>query len=336
MPSPAFISILRSDRDEFNARFAAARHLHPDLEPDVFGEFLTTTVDELAQAVEKARADRLGDVMIAAYDAGLQLVGQRLAGPGSRFPCIEEAWRRVLSNAAPVVATAPGQLIPSVCNAVHQLASTAGARPEQWIDAMEKLGRECEDAATFLRLGQLCAWRAGLAHFRNGALAAADALPESLVLTILGAKIRTPWPAMREQFLASPWFNPGNETKPSSAVRAVAQVGTFKGYGGLFIEPPTVTASGEQLFARSDSEYWLLTADIFGATFHRSSVKEFETANQTPKLPHGLEVKGSRIAVAGERLDFPELGEIASAAANTHTLAITSRLTHAITLIALK
>lgn len=335
MPSPALISILRSGRNDFNARFAAARRIHPDLEPAAFGQFLTTAVDELAQAVEKARADRVADVTIAAYDAGLELVGQRLAGPGSRLPCIEEAWRRILPNAASIVAAAPGGLIPAVCNAVHQLAST-GARPMEWIEMMEKLGKECPDAATFLKLGQLCAWRAGLAHFRAGALAAADTLPEPLVLAALGAKAGATWPVLREQFLASPWFDPSTETKSSPSIRAAAQVGAFKGFGGLFIEPPTVAASGENLFARSDSDCWLLTAGVFGATFHRVSAEEFDAANQTSALPSGMEIKGSRIIFGGERFDLPELGEISSAAANTHTLALTSRLTHSIVLMALK
>ena len=139
MPSPALISILRSGRADFNSRFAAARRIHPELEPGAFAEFLGTSVDELVLAVEKVRADRLGEVTMAAYDAALELVGQKLAGPGARIASIEEGWRRILPKAASVVATSPGRLIPAVCNAVHQLASTPGARPTQWIEAMEKL-----------------------------------------------------------------------------------------------------------------------------------------------------------------------------------------------------
>src|SRR5687767_6242558 len=174
MVSTSLASILRSGRADFNARFVAARRIHPDLDPGAFADFLRTAVDELARAVEKVRADRLGEVTMAAYDVALELVGQKLAGPGARLASVEEGWRRILPKTASLVASAPGRLIPAVCNAVHQIASTHGARPAQWIAKMEKLAPECVDAEAFLKLGQVAAWRAGLAHLRSGAIAAAD------------------------------------------------------------------------------------------------------------------------------------------------------------------
>src|SRR5262249_19892009 len=108
--SAGLASVLRSGRAEFNARFAAARHVHPNLDAAAFAEFLGTAVDELAQAVERVRPDHLGAVTMAAYDAALELVGQNLAGPGARQPAIEEGWRRVLPNAAPLVGIAPDRV----------------------------------------------------------------------------------------------------------------------------------------------------------------------------------------------------------------------------------
>lgn len=325
--SNALASILRSGRADFNARFVAARRIHPDLEPGAFTEFLRTAVNELARAVEKVRPDRLGEVTMAAYDAALELVGQKLAGPDARMTSIEEGWRRILPKAALLVASAPGRLIPAVCNAAHQIASTRGARPAQWIETMEKLAPECGDAEAFLKLGQVAAWRAGLAHLRSGVIAAADGLPEALALVAVGAKTGS-WANVREQLLANPWFDPASG---SSVARVVAQAGSFKGFGGLFIEPPIVASSGEHFLVRSDSECWLLTADIFGATFHRASSKEFAA-----KFPSGLQLKESRVAFNGENFELPAIGELTSAAANGTTLALTSRLTHSITLVALK
>src|SRR5436190_9901246 len=126
MISPALAAILRSGRTDFNARFAAARRIHPDLRPDAFAEFLGAAVDDLVREVEQVRADRLGEVTMVAYDTALELVGQRIAGPGSRVPAVEAGWRRILPNIAPLVAAAAGTLIPAVCNAIYQLASTPG------------------------------------------------------------------------------------------------------------------------------------------------------------------------------------------------------------------
>jgi hypothetical protein len=335
MVSAALASILRSGRADFNARFVVERRIHPDLEAGAFVEFLGTAVDDLVQAVEKARADRLGEVTMAAYDTALELVGLKLAGPGSRLASVEEGWRRVLPKAAALVATAPGRVIPAVCNAVHQLASTPGARPAQWIETMEKIGQDCADADAFLKLGQVSAWRAGLAHFRQGAIATADALPEALALAALGAKSGSSWADVREQLLANPWFDPANAAKGSSTMRVVARAGSFRGFGGLFVEPPLVASSGDHFLVRSGSECWLLTADVFGATFHRASVTEFEAAGER-RLPSGLQVSGSRVVLNGDRFELPDLGDFASAAANATTLALTSRLTHSIVLMALK
>src|SRR5262249_1631555 len=120
------------------------------------------------------------------------------------------------------------------------------------------------------------------------------------------------------------------------APRIVAQAGAFRGFGGLFIEPPSVAATGSHFLARSGGECWLLTADAFGATFHRATVGEFEAASPESRMPVGLHFDGSRVAIDGARFEFPAIGEFTSAAANSTTLAITSRFTHSVVLVALK
>jgi hypothetical protein len=326
MVSAALASILRSGRSDFNARFMAARRLYPDLQVEPFTEFLGTAIDDLVSAVAAVGADRLGEVTMAAYDAGLELVGQKLAGPGSRWAVVEEAWRRVLPGVAPLIATGSVYLIPAVCNAVHQLASTPAARPLQWIEITEQLGPQCADAGTFLKLGQVAAWRVGLAHFREGAIVAADALPETLALAAVGAQSDSRWPEVRGQLLASPWFDPGAARKETAEIRSVAQVGSFRGFGGLFLEPPLVASTGQHFLVNSNGECWLLTADLFGATFHRASIAEFETAKGEARLPSALQTNGSQLKLDGEPLNLPPFGDLTSAAV-TDTTRSDARLT---------
>lgn len=333
--SPALASVLRSGRVEFNTRFAAARHLYPQLNGEAFAEFLGSAVDELAQSTERARADRLADVVMAAYDSALELVGQNLAGPGAREPFVEEAWRRVVPKIAALVAREPSRVIASVCNAAHQLACTPGARPAQWIEVMEALGPECADVEIFLTLGQVAGWRAGLAHFRKSALTAAGALPENLARAAVGAK--APWPEQREKLFRNPWHDPAApEGGPEGGgLRVVGQAGAFRGFGGLFVEPPEVAASGEHFLIRSGNDCWLLTADLFGATFHRAAPDEFEVARRQQCLPAGLQVTGARVILDGQPAGIPALGAPTSVAANDTTLAVTGRFTHSIALAAL-
>jgi hypothetical protein len=333
--SDPLASVLRSGRADFNARFVSARRRYPDLDPIAFSGFLQTTVDGIVQAVDAIRPDRVADVVMASYDGALELVGQKLAGHGARHPFVEEGWRRILPKAAPLVATAPGRVLAAVSNALLQIAATPGARPEQWIGSLEILAPRCPDVDTLLRLGQVAAWRAGLAHFRHGALAAADALPAPLALAALEASPSATWNDLRSRLQSNPWFDPTGRSDGAGSVRVAAQAGAFRGFGGLFTEPPRVVLSGDHFLIRSGEGCWLLTADIFGATFHRAPVEDFAVAQKRPSLPPGVRINGAGIIIRGTRLEFPALGEFTSAAANRHTLALTSELTHAVVLVAL-
>jgi hypothetical protein len=340
MISEALTSVLRSGRVEFNRQFAEARRLYPDLDGGALSEFLASRVDGVVRAVGQVQPDRVADVVMATYEIGLELVGQKLVGPGARNPIVEEGWPRVLLSVKPLVAAAPTRILGAVSNALHNLASTPGARPEQWIETLERLGPKCPDSDTFLRLGQVAAWKAGLAHFRAGAIAAADALPPPLALAALGAPEKSGWPEIRQGLLSSPWFDPAQPAPigngPANHLRVMAQAGAFRGFGGLFAEPPQVSQAGEHFLACSGEEGWLLTADLYGATFHRASPGEFESARQQVRFPSNLRIMNAKVTWQDERFEIPSLGQYTSAAANETTLALTSELTHSIVLVALK
>lgn len=294
------ISVLRSARAELNAQFAQAKREHPTLDDAAFTAFIQQQIDPLAQ---HAPEDAAFEVICAAWESGLELVAQRLAGPQARHPWINETWSRL----APQLALAPRQLIPAFSNAAHQLATTPGARPQQWLDLMQAIAQCSGDAYTLLQVGQIAAWRAGLAHYREGALRLIAALEPKIAQMALGADSA----AFLEKVVASPWI------EKLAANRENLRAGSFRGFGGLFVAPPLVKAVNDQFFVRSGDDVWLLTADSFGATFHRATLAEFE---------------------AGENTAFhhapTDIGMLTSAARTRHTLAITGSLTHAVLLFA--
>jgi hypothetical protein len=336
----AFAGILRSGQSEFNSQFAEARRLYPDLDGATFSEFLRTTVDGLVRAVEKERPDRVAEVAMAAYEVGLELVSQKQVGPGARHHWIEEGWQRVLPAVVPVLAMAPLRIIGAVSNALHHLATTPGARPAQWLADIERMGRQCEDSDTLLRLGQVTAWKAGLAHFRQGGILAADALAPSLALAAVGAPNSGTWPEIRRCLLADPWFDPGTpiaeDNRQTHQLQVMTRAGAFRGFGGFFVGPPRVAAAGEHFLVRSAEECWLLTADLFGATFHRTSPGDFESALEQTKLPHTLRIADSKLLWNKKLCELPPLGKVTSVAANETTVALTSDLTHSVLLAAIK
>lgn len=322
MISPAFASILASGRAQFNARAVEARRRFPSLDMAAFGAFLHDGVDPLVVAVAAAAPERVGGATLAAYDMALELVGHGLAGPAAKNPCVNTVWRELAPSFAPLLATAPVDVLGMLSNAAIHIASVAGARPAQWQRELATLAAQIVTLAQLRAVGQVLAWRAGVAHFRQGALAAADTLPPALALAAFGEP-GAQWPQVHAQLLDSPWR--GNADG--------REFGSFTGLGGDFATPPQVRATDDGFIVRSGERHYLLVADAYGAVLHGATAQEYEQANTG--MPSSVRLDGATVHLGARSiaLDLPA-GDIALAA-NAHTLAITSPWTHAIRLLPL-
>ena len=179
----------------------------------------------------------------------------------------------------------------------------------------------------------MLAWRAGLAHFRESALAVANALPADLAVLAVGGAGDVSWAQLRERMQGNPWCDPG-QSEVSPQLRVAAKVGGFRGFGGLFPEPPKVAASEGQFLVRSRDQVWAVAADHFGATFHRATVEEFEAAPRTGP-PKGIHIERDRISHGRAFVPLEAYGALTSDAATEHTLALTADCTHAVILLSL-
>ena len=322
MISPAFASILASGRAQFNARAVEARRRFPSLDMAAFGAFLHDGVDPLVVAVAAAAPERVGGATLAAYDMALELVGHGLAGPAAKTPFLNTVWRELAPSFAPLLATAPVEVLGMLSNAAIHLASVAGARPAQWQRELATLAAQIVTLAQLRAVGQVLAWRAGVAHFRQGALAAADTLPPALALAAFGEP-GAQWPQVRAQLQENPWR--GNADG--------REFGTFTGLGGDFGTPPQVRATDDGFIVRSAERQYLLVADAYGAVLHGATAQEYEQANAD--MPSSVRLDGATVHLGARSiaLDVPA-GDIAIAA-NAHTIAITSPWTHAIRLLPL-
>lgn len=326
---------LRAGRHELNARFAEGRLRHPDLDPEAFRAFLHDAVDPLVAAIDRIAPARTAEVAESAFDLALEIVGQRLGAVDDGAHGIVDGWRRVLALAPEPVATSSRRVLTAITNAAHQLATTPQVRAGQWIDDMSRLAPRCPDPDTLLRTGQVAAWRAGMAHYRAGALAAAQLLPESLALEAVGAPPSARWSEIASKLATSPWFDPADPATATAYPRVVSTPGDFRGFGGHFVEPPRVAVSGDSFHLFSGGEQWLMTADRFGATFHRARADESEALAPADALPAGLRKRTKGIEWSGETLAVVPRGEITSAAATATTLALTWSHSHRVTLVAL-
>jgi len=335
MVSPVFAQILRSGREHFNARFAAARRVTPGLDAAGFTAFLAGPVDGVVQAVEKALPGRGADIAQAAYDLALELAGQRLFS-GERGRWIEAGWQQLLPGVPGLVAADPVRVLGSTTNALHTLAATPGARPAEWIDLLTRFGPAVgREVAAWLALGQVAAWRAGLAHFRAPALQLADSLPPAVALGLVGASSDAVWSDIAARLRRDPWHDPAAGPADVDPFRLVGAAGAFRGFGGAFVSPPRVSFCADHFQVQSGSERWVLTADACGATLHRARPDEPAGEPGDPALGGRLRVRAGGVAFAGGEVNVPDLGEVTSAAVSATTLALTTTLTHRVLLFAL-
>jgi hypothetical protein len=307
MLAPPLADFLRSHRAACNARFAAARRLWPRLDAGDFSLFLRDQLSPLAQSLDGLESYA---ALNQAYDLGLQLVAEKLAGPSAASTDINALWVNVFPKIAPLIAKAPRRILGSLSNAVHHLSSTPDTRPDHWRNRLLELAPRCKDVDELLVVAQVLAWRSGLSHFRAASLAAADTLASDLALALLEAPVGENWPQVRDAHLSDPWFG---YHSPNGMNR---RIGMFRGYGGLFLTPPLVTRSDTQILVRSGDESWILVADAFGATFHRASPEEIHRADP--------------VAIPSVESPLPEGHRATSGVMLGATYAVTSAQSHSI------
>jgi hypothetical protein len=306
---------LAAGRSRFNARAAEVRHRHPGFDDDAFAGFVGSALDRVVQAVDAVAPERVHAVAIAGYDMALDLVAQGLAGPGARQPWVDQVWLELAPRHAGLLAAQPQAVLGALGNAVIQLGQWPQVRAADWLQWMTALAGEVAELAQLHALGQLLAWRAGMAHYRRGALTAANILPPALALAALDADPASDWPALRDALLADPWH--GAQNLPDSGV----QIGAFSGFGGHFAQPPELRAADEGFMVRSADRHRLLLADRHGAVLLPASAAEFEAASTSQVTP-----PPQHVAAPGWPRDS------LLAVADVHTLALSSPCTHAIAL----
>ncbi|TCS35631.1 hypothetical protein EDC30_110100 [Paucimonas lemoignei] len=331
--SEPFAKVLSAGRAQFNQRVTEARRRYPAFDTGAFADFLQTGIDKLVVAVADFAPERVSTTVLVAYDMALELVGQALAGPKARSPLVNRVWQEILPAYPRLVTAHPVEVLGAMSNAAVNIGKVGNARPDQWIREMGALASQVESLPQLQALGQVLAWRCGVAHFRLGAIQAADLLPEQFALAALGSSGGASWSDVKDKLLADPWWTPG--PIQGSAVHPGIEVGRFTGFGGEFDEPPEVRACPEGFFVKSAERYSFLVADAFGAVLHAASREEFDHA-KAHSFPKAVVLSRNRLVV-GKReidLDLPE-GHI-SIAHNTHTVAVTSPFTHAIRLLPLQ
>ncbi|WP_313319115.1 hypothetical protein [Stenotrophomonas sp.] len=290
MLSPVLTSVLASRRSLFNQRVAQARQRWPALDTTALSAFIGQSLDPLCVAVAGVDEAAVPMVVEVAFELGLELVAQGLAGPAARLPWVDTAWQQLAVPAAPLLAVAPLETLGAISNAVVRMDEVPGVRVAEWLQRMAALLPDCADTAALRAVGALCAWQAGMAHLRVAALAQADRLPAGLAAAALGVE-QGEWTATRSQIHSERWWHPQGAAANVQGQR----LGGFTGLGGPFATPPQLRASAEGFIARSGGRHFLLIADAFGGVVLPASAAEFAAARETPATQVSFDSQGARI-----------------------------------------
>jgi hypothetical protein len=315
-----------------NRLFAEAKRALPQLDTDVFSAHLRSTIAPAVDAVADVAPDRIGEVAEVLFELSLELVGKDLL---NKYPILTEGLQSLLRGLPNQVAEDPRGLMSSITNALCYFSQIPCAQPHEWIDAMLRIGRDGPKASVLLEAGQIAAWRTGMAHFRRGALALAMRVEPRFVqqaLQIPANVDNTSLETLVNQLSHDPWQDPERPTG-KKRLQIVGRAGGFRGFGGPFVGPPLVALVDGQFVAGDGDCCWLLTADRFGATFHRTRA-DFPKRRRKPDGPFSIESTG-RVTCGSEAGLFEALQEFSSAAADTVTLAVTVPHSHFVTLVAL-
>ena len=329
----AFAKALDRNRDYFNSGFVRARRMSRQLDAEEFSDHLRKVVAPMVDEIARQAPEKANSVAIVLYDLSLELFAKDCLGTKSRYPAMAKVWQELFPQIPSFVAEQPHQLVSACCNAVYNLsveAGNGGKTAEHWLARMKAIARLCVDVEQFLLVGQVLAWRSGMAHYRETAIAIWQQLPESLMVATLGFPCELA-PSKSELMaeIADPWRLPGMAGKQKLAI--VGQLGGFRGFGGPFICPPAAIAIDGQLFVYDDEHCWSLHTDCFGAILQPYG----------SDLPDGKESQGRyKLSPNGTAIDewvsvrFPSLKNSSSYASDRHTLVATLPHSHKVYTIA--
>lgn len=324
MISQEFADALANARSRFNQRTRDAVRRYPAFRTDVFRRFLEDCIDPVVAGVASCSPERLPAVVHVAYDIALELSGRAQIGTTARSPVLADAWTGLFPRFSGLIAAQPGPVLSALSNAVLYLDATVGVRTNQWLDEMAALASQIKSVEELRSVGQVVAWRAGAAHFRPVAIAAATTLPEPLALAALGCPTTVSWPQLRAQIERDPW------TVPSGHYTATERaIGSFAGFGGPFAAPPEVRYGLRGFVVRSGEHYFLLIADAYGAVLLPASAEEFESTSADVGRCD-FNVAGEELLIGSQRMMLDVPSADLSVCATGHTIVITSPYTHVI------
>lgn len=328
MEVSGFQKALAAHRERYNAQFRHARLTARQLDADAVLTHLRTLAGPAVDAATAAGGDPLA-VTDALVDLSYALATRGKLGIAGRPPAPEVSlgFGSALPTLGRFVAEQPRRVASAVLNALHHLQEAETGHPDGWVQTVLTLADRVPSAAELLDAGVVAAWRCGLARLRASALDVATRVDPAVLAIALGARGSLP-DDLVGQLEADPWLDPASAGR-SPRLLVVRRVGAFRGFGGAFATPPTVSHVDGQWYASDGTGCWQVHADRFGAALTRVAERPDPGEPGSP-----LRLDPGRVVAGEHALDLAELAEPTSWCAAGDTLAATTALTHSVLFVA--
>jgi hypothetical protein len=323
---------LEASRESANGAVARVRLANPRFDAHAFAAFVCGPIDRVVRAVADVAPDRSEDAAAALFDIGLELFAANRLGAASRSDSLARAWSTVLPAAARPVAADPRSVVAAISNLVLNLERERPQAAARWVEAAVPVATVAADARTFLDACLVVAWRCGLSHGRETALARWRELPGLVKPAALGLPTPPGVSPDLEGRLANPWLSPAPAPGAAVELRIVARAGGFRGFGGPFSRPPQVACADGMLIAFDRDGCWAVHADHFGVVLKRIA-NDPPAGLELPNAAFTIDRRGI-VARGTARRAFDELAAPASFASTDWTLAVTLRHSHWVCLVA--
>lgn len=322
--------VLSDERESLNSRFALRQRSGQKIDAQAFLQHLAERIGPTAASIDAVLPERTRAAVSALYDASLDLFAAAQLGPEAKSPWGELVWSDLLPSVPTrLLAMHTQAVVGCLANAVVQVGSQRGARPDEWLQIMQRVAPRCGTLGELLDAGKVAAWQAGMAQYRRAALEAAARLsaePACLALSVEPCNEEAV-AALLKRLQRDKWLRASDALQtPSGAkqIRSVATAGAFVGFGGLFHRPPLVWSEEGRLLTSDNGVAWELFADAYGAWFCRIGPHPAPAAK---RCAVSVDQRGT---IRWGKLSFeaPHLAQATGVACDGETLAVTTATSH--------
>lgn len=325
MKSAALQHYLTVERDYCNQMVASVRHQSQSLDTAEFTWFLSDCLDPLMAALDGRSNQETFPIALAGFKHGLELAALNWLKNDAKKELLQQLWSGHYREIIAIVQQEPAKTFTQTGNLLSHLNALDPGHPQEWLTIMSRVTGVLEGHAQLTQTGLVCAWMAGLAHYRESALRQLTTLPETVARKLLELPDVRDLKQYLDELTKNRWLTVQSAANdnPVSTHGLKARVGSCTLLGGDLPAPPEVFAGDGQFFVRSGDLVWQLYVDAYGSSLlpcDPNDLKRHMSTNNQARIFSGLsQIPG-----------LQDIGDISSTASLADTVALTSAETFAI------